>query len=602
MKFRVKFEPVGREAKVEKGKTIYEAAQEENIRIRSICGGNGLCGKCKVIVSDLKKVNEVTEIERRLLSGEELKEGYRLACLTKVFGNNSVEISKESIPEKHRILIGGKKRKFDFKPKIRKLFVELPRPSIQDPRSDLERVKDTLKEKTGFEEISFSYKDLKELPSKIREKNFLITCFLRDSKVVKVKPGVARENIYGIAIDVGTTTVVAYLLDLEKGNLIASGAITNPQISYSEDIIGRLSCANKSGYKLSKVLIDGLDDLIKDICKNKGIDPKSIYEGVFVGNTVMHHMLLGLSTKHLSVSPYLPVLNSPIELEAPELGINTIPNAQIFFPPLIGGFIGSDHVAVILASEIHKAREPILAMDLGTNTEISLGKEGHIFCCSAAAGPAFEGGRIKHGVRASDGAIEEVKIDPETYEVKYKTINNKKPKGLCGSGLIDLVAEFLRAGVIAKDGRMQAQLPCIKKGEKGPEFVISSEGNKNVSISQKDIRQLQLAKSAVHTGIKALMDESGTTIGEIKKVFLAGAFGNYVKPSSAKVLGLIPPVSLKKVENIGNAAGSGAQIMILSKKERESVAGFINKIKRVELAARPDFQRKFITNTEFGWN
>jgi uncharacterized 2Fe-2S/4Fe-4S cluster protein (DUF4445 family) len=603
MKFKVRFQPEGREVRVERGKTILEAAREGNIGIRSICGGKGVCGKCRVMIGDSEKVNEVTETEKNLLSRKELEEGYRLACLTKIFGDNKVAITEESRLEKQKILIGGIKRKIRLEPRTQKIFIKLPRPSIEDPRSDLRRIEETLKEKIGLRDVSLPTRDMKELPGKIREKNFLITCYLRDSKLIRVEPSVAREDIYGIAIDIGTTTIVAYLLDLRKGDLVGCKAISNPQIPYSEDIIGRLSYANENGIcRLNKVLVEGINGLVKNICKESRVDSRNVYEGVIVGNTAMHHLLLGLNTKHLSVSPYLPVLNNPLDLNALELGINAIPHAQIFIPPVIGGFVGPDHAAAILASRIYKMREPFLVIDVGTNTEISLGKNGEIFCCSAAAGPAFEGGRIRHGMRACEGAIEEVKINPETCEAKCRTINNKKPRGICGSGLIDLVAELLRAGALTKEGKMQVRFPCIKKEEGGPEFVVSQENKEKIVVTQRDIRQIQLAKSAIHTGIEVLMEESDASIEEIKKVLLAGAFGNYIKPSSAREVGLIPPIPLENVRNIGNAAGSGAQMMLLSKNERKNVESFIKKIKKIELAARPDFQRRFIRNTRFGWN
>ena len=598
MKFKLKIH--GREVIVEEGETIYDILISQNIRINSVCGGKGLCGKCKVKVADLENVNGVTEQEKNILGKEEIADGYRLACLTKILGDNTVIL--ESI-EEHRMMVTGVKQEIELDSGIQQISLKLPAPSIEDPISDLSRIEKGLREKIEFKGSLLTLTDIRDLSSKIREG--WITCILRDRKLIKVKSGIDRERIYGIALDIGTTTIVTYLLDLEDGNLMGSGAIMNPQIPYGGDIISRLSYANDNANegglsKLNKVLIDGITHLIGDVCRKAEILPEKIYSVVAVGNTAMHHLLLRLDTKYLSMAPFTPVLSESLNLESSELGITNISNAQVFIPPAIGGFMGPDHVAVILASGVYEAGKTALVMDIGTNTEISLGRDGEIWGCSTASGPAFEGYGMRYGMLASAGAIEEVEIEPETYKVRYKTIDrgkNERPEGLCGSGIIDLIAELLKTGIISNNGKMKPEIPGIRRGNDGLEFVIAEP----VVITQKDIRRIQLAKSAIVTGIEMLLDESGTDVGEIEKFFIAGAFGSYIKTESAKKVGIIPSgIPAERIEYIGNGAGIGAQMLLLSKKSRGKSMEMIKNFKRVELAAKPEFQKRFIAKTSFG--
>ena len=594
MKFKLKIH--GREVIVEEGETIYDIFISQNIRINSVCGGKGLCGKCKVKVADLENVNGVTEQEKNILSKEEIADGYRLACLTKILGDNTVIL--ESI-EEHRMMVTRVKQEIELDSGIQQISLKLPAPSIEDPISDLSRIEKGLREKIEFKGSLLTLTDIRDLSSKIREG--WITCILRDRKLIKVKSGIDRDHIYGIALDIGTTTIVIYLLDLEDGNLMGSGAIMNPQIPYGEDIISRLSYVNANGLsKLNKVLIDGITRLIGDVCRKAEIQQEKIYSVVAVGNTAMHHLLLRLDTKYLSMAPFTPVLSESLNLESSELGITNISNAHVFIPPAIGGFMGPDHVAVILASGVYEAGKTALVMDIGTNTEISLGRDGGIWGCSTASGPAFEGYGMRYGMLASAGAIEEVEIEPETYKVRYKTIDcgkNERPEGLCGSGIIDLIAELLKTGIISSNGKMNPEIPGIRRGDDGLEFVIAEP----VVITQKDIRRIQLAKSAIITGIEMLLDESGTDVGEIEKFFVAGAFGSYIKTESAKKVGIIPSgIPAERIEYIGNGAGIGAQMLLLSKKSRGKSMEMIKNFKRVELAAKPEFQKRFIAKTSFG--
>ncbi|MEM2339372.1 MAG: ASKHA domain-containing protein, partial [Nitrososphaerales archaeon] len=474
------FEPMGRRIKVKLGDNILRSALRSGIGIRNECGGIfGKCGKCKIIIKDQSNLNSPTKVERELLGESELKKGYRLACQSIIRGEVRVFVPEESKIRKRRLQIFGIKREVRLKPTIKKLHIKIPHPSIQDNRSDVERITSTIKEVYNIHELKFNLEVLRELPKIARDANWDLTITLMDDgTVISVEPRDTTNSLYGVAIDLGTSKIVASLIDLINGNLIMSNGFDNPQVIYGEDIISRITYAaigKEQLDELKRLAVEGVNSIVTDLCKAANVDINNVYEIVLVGNTVMHHLFLGLETKYLGLSPYVPVINDQLNLRANELNIQINNGGRVYLPPVIAGFIGSDNTADLLSTNFYEIEDMSLMIDLGTNTEINLGNKDEILCCSCASGPAFEGGHIKHGMKAVEGAIEKVSINHQTYEAHYKTIGGLRPIGICGSAMIDLLAEMLKCGLIDNRGRYRNEVktPRLRKGEFGYEYVVA---------------------------------------------------------------------------------------------------------------------------------
>jgi len=600
----VVFEPEGRKAVVPFGSTIFYAAKEAGIGIRSECGGKGKCGKCKIIVKNSKAVSKLTKAERAHLSKSQIKLGYRLACQTIALQNVMVMIPPESRLERRKIQVLGLERKVELNPPVKKFHLLLPKPTLCDVRPDLERLLNVLSKQIGnVDNLEIDYEILKRLPDILRDANWDVTIAVwNDRRIVAVEPGDTSSDLFGVAVDIGTSKIVGHLVDLSTGKTIATASIENPQIIYGEDVMTRITfaAAKSTNLKtLKKLVIDGINKVLHEACEKAGVNPSKIYEVIVAGNTAMHHFFLGIQPKYVALSPYIPALKRSISLTVKELDIKVNRAGMVTVLPIIAGFVGADAVADVLATGIYESEKLSLLVDIGTNTEILLGNKDDLLCCSCASGPAFEGVHIKHGMKAVTGAIERVRID-SSLEVKYETIGNVKPSGLCGSAVIDVVAEMLKNRVLDQYGRFNSNIKTkrIRKNNGEREFIIAwgneTATGREITVTQKDIREIQLAKAAIYTGCSILMKRKNVKEKDINRVFIAGAFGNYLNPENAKVIGLIPNLPTEKIKFVGNTAVMGAKMTLISKEMRKKAQQIANKVRYLELAGDPDFNQEFI--------
>jgi uncharacterized 2Fe-2S/4Fe-4S cluster protein (DUF4445 family) len=605
MKASVRFEPEGRKVSVDIGCTLLEASAQAGVRIRSECGGKGICGKCRVIIVESQKIAEISRNEREILSPTELGRGYRLACCTKVMSDLVVFVPSQSRIVIRRIQAEGIERPVKLEPAIKKYHLVLPKPTLQDIRPDFERVETALKQK-GFKTIEIERNLLSELPEVLRRAEWNVTVTILDGRqIISVEEGNTENMAYGFAVDIGTSKIVGYLVDLVSGNLLSIKSMENPQIAYGEDVISRINCAltrTNALNELQKAVIKAINQLILDACLDANVKPEEIYEIVVVGNTAMHHIFLGIQPRGLVFAPYVPAIKRSINVKADSLKLKANKNAYIHVLPVIAGFVGADAIADVLATGIYEMDDVSLLMDVGTNGEIFVGNRYDLVCCSCAAGPAFEGMHIEFGMKAVTGAIEKIKINPHTYDVEYEVIGKAKPIGICGSGIIDAVAELFRCGIIDNTGKFKKDIKTKRLRMIGgvPKFVVawkSESGiNTHITISQKDIQEILLAKAAMHTGAEILMREKGLSEKDIAHVYVAGGFGRYINPKSAVIIGLIPDVPIEKISFVGNTAISGAKMALISTEIRKTAEKLSEKIRYIELMAHPDFRKEFISS------
>ena len=598
-KVQIVFEPDGLRSNVNPGVTILEAAKICGIKIRSECGGHGFCGKCKVIAKTPEGLTSLSEREKELLSNQEIKKGYRLACQAYIKGNTVIYVPEESRIAKRKTLIEGVMQEVEISPLVEKFYIIIPKPSLQDLRTDFDRMIESLKDIYNLEGLEIPLELLKTLPLKLRGADWKVTATIWNRKrIISVEPGNTTQKLYGIAIDIGTSKIIGYLVNLLDGKVVATHFIENPQIIYGEDIISRISHVMKNPQTLEEIhslAIKAINEIILKCCEKADIEQTDIYEAVIVGNTAMHHFFLSINPKYLALSPYVPAIGNSVNVEARELKINICPHGNVHVLPVIAGFVGADAVGDILATKIFEAEKIRLTIDIGTNTEIVLGNKDELFTTSCASGPAFEGMHITHGMKAVEGAIERVKIVPETFEVHYETIGNTEPVGICGSAMVDIVAEMLKTGLIDRTGKFNVNKNTKRFRKVNDEYVfVIAKSNETKSgtpiiVTQKDIREIQLAKAAIHTGCSILMRKRGVSTSLIDKIFVAGAFGNYLNIENSIIIGLLPDVPPSKVKFVGNAAGSGAIMSLISKKEREKAKEIARKTKYVELAIDPSF-------------
>jgi len=588
--FEVTFQPDGRTVRVAEGTGLLEAAISAGVPIEGICGGKGVCGKCKVKAQG--RLSPPTASERRVL-GKDLADGFRLACQAKVLGKVVAEVPTASLRRNQRILSGGTARKVPLDPTVRKYPLQVPEPSLRDQRTDFERLRDAV----GDGRIGVDITTLRKLPEVVRGHGFRVTAVVADGTLIAVEGGDTSDRCFGVAFDIGTTTIVGYLMDLGTGEEVEVSAGMNPQVACGDDVISRIGYVMEHGDGLDRLhrnLIEALNEHIADLCRKAGVAPEEIYLICVVGNTCMHHLFLKLDPRNLAATPFVPVISDPLVVPAERLGLDVHPQARVLVLPNIAAYVGADIVGGILATGLWERRNPCLLVDIGTNGEIVLSAGGRIMACSAAAGPAFEGARIRYGMRGAPGAIDRVAIGTK---VVYTTIGGERPRGICGSGLVDAVAEMLRVGVLDPSGRIRSPEEFegpgnirkrIVEGENGYDFVlVPSEEGESIRITQKDVRELQLAKGAIRAGIEVLKNEMGVQDRDLE-ILLAGAFGNYIDRSSALRIGLLPPVDLERVVPVGNAAGQGAKLALRSKEEFKRAQEITREVSYVELSARPE--------------
>jgi len=598
--YQIEFEPIGRRDSCPADQSLLEAAQQLGVDLISLCGGEGTCGRCKVQIL-AGQVSPPTSVEKEVLSADELLAGYRLACQAYPRSDLKIHVPPESLSTPQRTQVEGLEIPVSPQPPIRAYEIQLSAPSLSDLRGDAERILDSLNQR-GLSDCSIDIAVLRNLSPQLRSWRWQAQASLRDNELIALHPWPTRQ--LGLAVDLGTTKVAGYLLDLESGHTLASQGIMNPQISYGEDVITRISRAQESpaeAKRMQELAVEALHQLAVDLCKQVDATPQQIVEAVVVGNTAMHHLLLRLPVEQLALAPYVPAVCKALDVKARDVGLDIAAGAYIHLLPNIAGFVGADHVAMLLATEIWKEKGLVLALDIGTNTEICLSDNGKMASVSTASGPAFEGAHIKHGMRAAPGAIEHLRIVDE--KVEYHTIAAAPPVGLCGSGILDAIAQLYLNGVLDRSGKL-GEHPRVRTYNGQREFVLVSEEEHGrgsaITITQRDVREIQLAKGAMRTGIQALLETYGRSEDEIDRIIIAGAFGSYIDVSSAIAIGMLPALPLNRFRQVGNAAGTGARLALISSSKRALAQDIARRVHYIELASVPSFQRIFAESMYLG--
>jgi len=598
MTVHVEFEPVGRRGQCPLGQSLLDCARQLGVDLVNLCGGAGSCGRCRVqIVTG--RVSELTPKERELFTAVELAEGYRLACLTTPLGDCKVRVPPESLTAPQRTQVEGLEVAVEPEPPVRVYPVHLSPPSLQDHdlRADVERLTEALAEQHQVGDCVLDIEVLRALSPQLRDADWQVGVAVRGQEIARVGP--ASSRLLGLAVDLGTTKIAGYLVDLASGQTLASQGAMNPQIAYGEDLIARLvhAQAGPSGAaQLQEMAAGTLNRMAADMCAEVSAVAEDIVEVVVVGNTAMHHLFLRLPVEQLARAPYVPAVGAALDIKARDVGLKIAPGAYVHLLPNIAGYVGADHVAMLLATQVAQAEGVVLALDIGTNTEVCLASRGALTSVSCASGPAFEGAHIKHGMRAAQGAIERVRL--VDGQIEYQTIGGAPPVGLCGSGILDGLAELYRAGIVDANGKLGEHPRVRVNGDDGVrEFVLVGEeergGQAAITITQKDVRELQLAKGAMRTGIQILLEAQGLAEQEIDRVIIAGAFGAYIDVSSAVSIGMLPALPVERFRQVGNAAGMGAKLALISRRKRAEAQEIARRVSYIELATHPRFMRIF---------
>lgn len=602
MTVHIEFEPVGRRGDCPSGGSLLDCARYLGVDIVSICGGFGDCGHC--IVQVLKgKVSPVTDNERRLLSAEMLAHGFRLACRTVPLGDVLVKVPPSSLSTPQRTQVEGEEISVKPNPIVKSYSISLSAPTMADLQADSERLQAYLADKYKVKITSVDFAVLRELSPGLRQLHWQAKVAVRQGEVVNLSPESARP--LGLAVDLGTSKIAMYLMDLASGKTVAMKGVMNPQISYGEDIIARMALANRSSEQaklLQELVVDVLNEEVTEMCAGINANPSDIVDAVLVANTAMHHLFLRLPVGQLTRAPFIPAISSACDVKARDIGLKVAKGAYLHLLPNIAGYVGADHVAMILSTGIVKNTGVVLALDIGTNTEICLANHGKLTSLSCASGPAFEGAHIKYGMRAADGAIEHVKLEKD--KVKYQTIGGIPPVGLCGSAILDTLAQLFIAGIVDAKGRMLSH-PRVREVDGTREFVLVYEGEQgsehpDITFTQKDVRELQLAKGAIRTGIEVLLETNGLTERDIDSVIVAGAFGSYIDISSAVVIGMLPRIPLESYKQVGNAAGMGAKLALISRRRRSEAEKIARQVNYIDLSSAPRFASVFNQSINLG--
>jgi len=606
-KINITVEPEGRILQCASTSSLLEIFREAGVQIRAECGGQGSCGQCKILVQAKSNVNKPSNQEKQLLTDSEILQGVRLACHTVAKESIKIMIPIESRISLRQIQTEGLETTTEIDSTITKRKVQVSKPTLHDLRSDRSRLLDALRDTYDLSTLNLSYEALKKLPAIIRQTHGDLTAILwNNHRILDLEAGDTTETAFGYALDIGTSKIVGQLISLTTGQIATTHSIENPQIIHGEDVISRITYAashEKGLQHLRDLVIDGINSLLSAACREADIQKSQIYEMTWVGNSAMHHILLGIPPLTLAVAPYTPAIKKSLDLSPKDLGIQINGGGNVHSPPLIAGFVGSDNVADLLSTQFKELRELSLLIDIGTNTEVNLGNQDGITCCSCASGPAFEGAHIRDGMKAVAGAIERVTIDSNTFDVQYQVIGNQPPVGLCGSAMIDVLAELVRCKIVDHTGRINQQVSQnrIRRRNESLEFVIAwdrdTSKNGDIVITQGDIRELQLAKAAIYTGCTMLLRHRQTSSNDIHRVYLAGAFGNYIQPENAIRIGLLPDINPEKVTLVGNAALSGARIALLSQKSRNKARQIAEEASYIELGADPAFNKALIAST-----
>ncbi|MFN8224137.1 MAG: ASKHA domain-containing protein [Gaiellales bacterium] len=604
----VRFEPSGRSVRVPAGVTVFDAASWNGIAIDSTCGGHGTCRKCgvRVVTGDVP----ASPTDMRAFTQAALADGWRLACRAEIHVDHIIEVPPLTTRPKAATI--GVGRQVILHPALQKRYVELDEPTLSDQRPDLTRVLDGVDDL----ELRVEVDVLRDLPRTLRDAAFSVTCVIVDDLLIAVEPGDTTGGLHGIAFDLGTTTVVATLLDVNTGAPLAVRSMLNKQQPHGADVITRISATMLDRgilATLRELARSTLQQLADEVCEAGGVTPTQVYEVALAGNATMTQLALGIDPEPLGVAPFVLAAPSYPELPAAELGFRLHPRARATVFPALGAYVGGDIVAGLLATGMNRDRRLRLFIDVGTNCELALGNAERLICTAAPAGPAFEAAQIRCGMRAEPGAIEGARIRDGVLDLDV--IGDEEPRGVCGSGLVDVVAELVSAHLLDTSGRFAspadvAQLApslagrFVVRPDGESVFVIHWRGEEGdldgaVYLSQRDVRELQFAKAAIATGWRVLVEELGIEISEIQQVLLAGSFGSYLSPASAVRIGLVPPLALTRIVAAGNVAGEGAKMALLSLQERHAATAILEGVEYVELSDRADFNERFLDQLAF---
>ncbi len=629
------FTPSGKRGRFPAGTPILQAARSLGVDLDSVCGGRGICSKCQitpsygefskhgVTVSD-GALSEWNKVEERYKSKRGLIDGRRLGCQATVQSDVVIDVPPESQVHKQVVRKRAEAREIVMDPATKLYYVEVAEPDMHNPKGDLERLLDALWEQWQLANIIGDLRTLQTLQPALRDGAWKVTVAIytgrgrSDGRIIQVWPGFYDGSIYGVAFDVGSTTIACHLCDLVSGEVRASSGLMNPQIRFGEDLMSRVSYSmmNPGGAEeMTTAVREAINALIGQVAAEAIIDRADIVEGVLVGNPVMHHLFLGIDPKELGWAPFALATSNSLTLWANEMDLNMHPDARLYVLPCIAGHVGADAAAVALSEAPHRADKMTLIVDVGTNAEIILGNREGLLACSSPTGPAFEGAQISAGQRAAPGAIERVRIDPETREPKFKiigsdlwsndpgftaSINGQGISGICGSGIIEVIAEMRIAGIVSEDGVIQSRDALgghermIEDGRTWSYLLHDGTADDGplIAVTQADVRAIQLAKAALYAGARLLMDKM--QIDTVDQVILAGAFGAHISPLHAMVLGMIPDCPVENVVSAGNAAGTGARMALLNSAARREIEHIVGTIEKVETAVEEKFQEHFV--------
>jgi uncharacterized 2Fe-2S/4Fe-4S cluster protein (DUF4445 family) len=618
------FMPSGRRGRFPTGTPILQAARSLGVDIDSVCGGRGICGRCQVVVSEGEfaklgvtsksdHLSDFSAVEQRYGDKRGLKPGRRLSCSCQALGDLVIDVPSDSQVHKQVVRKRAEMRTIELDPIITLHYVEVAEPDMHDPTGDLQRLEKALKDQWKLENLDCDIRAIQGLQQALRKGEWKVTVAVHLGKqITAVWPGF-HDKVYGLAVDVGSTTIAGHLCDLATGEVVGSSGLMNPQIRFGEDLMSRVSYVmmNPGGeVEMTKAVREAINEMAQAVAKEAGCPVESILECTFVGNPIMHHLLLGINPIELGGAPFALATDGPVQIWATEIDLKIHPNARIYVLPCIAGHVGADTAGVILSESPHESDEMTLIVDVGTNAEIVLGNKNKLLAASSPTGPAFEGAQISCGQRAAPGAIERVRVNRETLEPRFKVIGcdlwsdhpdfKAKTEGLgvtgvCGSGIIECLAEMYLSGIITQDGvidgAMAAKSPRVQ--QEGRTFTyLLHDGEPQLKITQNDVRAIQLAKAALYAGARLLMDHLG--IDKLDRITLAGAFGSHIDVKYAMVLGMIPDCDLAKVTSAGNAAGTGARIALLNRASREEIARVVKQVEKVETAVEPKFQEHFV--------
>ena len=628
-KVKVVFTPSGKKGEIEKGTYILTASRILGVDLASVCGGNGQCTQCKIqlgtgdfpkhqISSDASHLSEITSSETCKLNEDEFADGYRLGCQTKIMGDVVIDIPASSQTHNQVIRKAAADIKIDSTPAVQLVHLEVEEAEMHIPSGDLERLKDSIEFETGFQNLTIEPAILPQLQKELRKGKWSVTVAIYEqSKIIAIWAG-KQTTAYGIAVDIGSTTIAGHLCELETGKVLATHGLMNPQIRFGEDVMSRVSYAmmNAGGDKeMTEAVRNSICELTNTLIQEAKIERDQLLDAVFVGNPIMHHLFLGIDPVELGGAPFALAIQSSLTLPASSLNLNLATGAQVYIPPCIAGHVGADAAAVALAESPYNNDETTLIIDVGTNAEIILGSKKKLVAASSPTGPAFEGAQIENGQRAAPGAIERVRIDPETLEPRFKIIGSDLWSneagfddevagtgitGICGSGIIEAIATMFLAGITRSDGMLDGSKSEISNRvfENGKTSAYQLFKNADMAadieiiITQNDVRAIQLAKATLYASVRLLMDKINVT--KIESIRFAGAFGAHIDPKYAMVLGMIPDCPLEQVKTVGNAAGTGARIALSSQAARREIEEEVLKLEKIETAIEPSFQEYFL--------